>query len=74
MMRAAVARNGLDRMVADAGRAYARLAEDSPWRSLCCLLRGVGEHLRGDENAGRAQLEEGARRGAIAAPLSLIHI
>jgi len=68
MMRAAVARDGLDRMVADAGRAYAHLAEDSPWRSLCCLLRGVGEHLRGDGSAGRAHLEEGARRGAIAAP------
>jgi LuxR family transcriptional regulator, maltose regulon positive regulatory protein len=68
MMRAAVARDGLDRMVADAGRAYGHLAEDSPWRSLCCLLRGVGEHLRGDGSAGRAHLEEGARRGAIAAP------
>jgi LuxR family maltose regulon positive regulatory protein len=68
LMRAAVARDGLDQMVADAARAYELSAEDSPWRSLCCLLHGVAAHLRGDPGAGRAHLEEGARRGAIAAP------
>jgi LuxR family maltose regulon positive regulatory protein len=68
MMRAAVARDGIDPMVSDATRAYERLPENSPWRSLCCLMRGVGEHLRGDAAVARAHLEEGARRGAIAAP------
>ena len=67
-MRAAVARHGIDEMVSDAASAYACSPEDSPWRSVCCLLRGVGEHLRGDARTARAQLEEGARRGAIAAP------
>ena len=67
-MRAAVARNGIDTMVSDAARAYERSSDDSPWRSLCCLLRGVGEHLQGNAAPARAHLEEGARRGAIAAP------
>ena len=67
-MRAAVARDGIDEMVSDAASAYGRSPEDSPWRSFCCLLRGVGEHLRGDAATARTHLEEGARRGAIAAP------
>ena len=67
-MRAAVARHGIDEMVSDAESAYRRSPEDSPWRSFCCLLRGVGEHLRGDAATARTHLEEGARRGAIAAP------
>ena len=67
-MRAAVARDGFARMLRDAESAYRQLPEDSPWRSLCCLLRGVGEHLNGDADGARSHLEEGARRGAIAAP------
>jgi LuxR family transcriptional regulator, maltose regulon positive regulatory protein len=68
VMRAAVARDGIVDMAKAADRAYALAAEDSPWRSLCCLLRGVAAHLRGDRAAARSDLEEGARRGAIAAP------
>jgi LuxR family transcriptional regulator, maltose regulon positive regulatory protein len=68
IMRAAVARDGICRMQRDAARAYERLPEDSPWRSLCCLLVGVGAHLTGADDGARPHLEEGARRGAIAAP------
>lgn len=68
IMRAAVARDGIGRMRRDAARAYERSPTDSPWRSLCCLLVGVGAHLMGDAGAARPDLEEGARRGAIAAP------
>jgi LuxR family transcriptional regulator, maltose regulon positive regulatory protein len=68
VMRAAVARDGIVEMAEAANRAYALAAEDSPWRSLCCLLRGVAAHLRGQRVAARSDLEEGARRGAIAAP------
>ena len=67
-MRAAIARDGIAQMAAGAARAYERLPEESPWRSLCCLLRGVGDHLRGAASTARIHLEEGARRGAIAAP------
>ena len=67
LMRAAVARQGIAPMVADAARAYEGLRDDSPWRSLCCLLQGAGEYLAGDGEAAVARLEEGARRGAIGA-------
>ena len=68
-MRAAVAREGTAAMGRDAARGYERLAEASPWRSLCCLLEGVATHLQGDAAAARPRLEEGARRGAIEAPV-----
>jgi LuxR family maltose regulon positive regulatory protein len=67
-MRAAVARDGLDGMLRDAERAYRSLPEGSPWRPLCCFLRGVGAHLEGDLGRARDHLAEGARTGAIAAP------
>jgi LuxR family maltose regulon positive regulatory protein len=68
-MRAAVARDGIAAMGRDAARGYERLPEDSPWRSLCSLLEGVATHLQGDAGAARPRLEEGARRGAIEAPV-----
>jgi LuxR family maltose regulon positive regulatory protein len=68
VMRAAVGRHGLRRMADDAATAYALTADDSPWRSLCCLLAGVGAHLAGDRERARSSLREGVRRGGIAAP------
>jgi LuxR family maltose regulon positive regulatory protein len=68
-MRAAVARDGIAAMQRDAARACERLADDSPWLSLCRLLKGVAAHLQGDVEAARRELEEGARRGAIGAPV-----
>ncbi len=68
IMRAAVCRNGLADMAAQADNAYAAAADDSPWQSLACLLQGVAAHLQRDLERARACLEEGARRGGIAAP------
>ena len=68
VMRAAVPRNGITRMLEDAEHAYALFADDDPWRSLCCLFVGVAHHLSGARAPGRAWLEEGARRGAVGAP------
>jgi LuxR family maltose regulon positive regulatory protein len=68
-MRAAVARAGIAAMRRDAVGGYECLPDDSPWRSLCCLLHGVATHLQGDAAAARTQLEEGARHGAIVAPV-----
>jgi LuxR family transcriptional regulator, maltose regulon positive regulatory protein len=68
LMRATVARDGLAEMAEDAGIAYALAAEDSPWRSLSCLLSGVAAHLIGERERARTHLQEGARRGAISAP------
>jgi LuxR family maltose regulon positive regulatory protein len=68
VLRAAVARNGITRMLEDAEHAYALFADDHPWRSMCCLLVGVAHHLSGARRPAREWLEEGARRGAVGAP------
>ena len=63
------ARDGLDRMRADAAAAAARLPGETAWLGICRLLEGTALHLTGDREAAREPLEEGARRGAVAAPL-----
>ena len=69
LMRASGAsRDGVTRMGEEARRAYGLLPEDSPWRSLCCLLDGAAHHLVGHREAARTALEEGSRRGAVGAP------
>jgi LuxR family maltose regulon positive regulatory protein len=68
-MRAAVARDGIAAMRRDAVSSREPLPQDSPWRSLSLLLEGVATHLQGDAVAARRQLEEGARQGAIVAPV-----
>ena len=68
VMRAALARDGLARMQHDAAAAYSLEPEDSPWRSLCCLLAGTAHQLRGCPDAAVRELEEGARRAAVVAP------
>jgi LuxR family maltose regulon positive regulatory protein len=52
----------------EAARAYELAAEDSPWRSLACLLEGTALRLAGDGVRARRRLEEGARRGVALAP------
>jgi LuxR family maltose regulon positive regulatory protein len=68
LMRAVVARDGVERMRADAFHAYALEPEASAWRALACLLAGMADVLAGDTAEGRARLEEGTRRGAMGAP------
>src|SRR4051794_2098989 len=68
LMRAVVARDGVARLGRDAGVASERLGRDAPWQGLCALLEGVALHLTGDRAGARLQLEEGARRAAVAAP------
>ncbi len=65
---ASSARGDVNGMADDARRAYELLPEDSPWRSLCCLLQGVAHHLTTDRAAARAMLDEASRRAAVAAP------
>ena len=69
LVRASLARDGIARMDADAARAAESLSEESPWLAECCLLRGIAAHLGGDHERARAWLDEGARRGAVVAPL-----
>ena len=68
MMRAALARDGIQRMDEDAARAYGLEPEDSPWRALCCLLAGTAQLVTGHSDEAVRHLEEGARRAAVAAP------
>jgi LuxR family transcriptional regulator, maltose regulon positive regulatory protein len=68
MLKASIAPDGIGQMREDATRAYELSPDDSPWRSICCLLVGAARHLSGDRGGARGWLEEGARRGAVGAP------
>ena len=68
VMRAALARDGIARMEEDAAQAYRLEPEDSPWRSLCCMLAGTAQLVVGRSDEAVRQLEEGTRRAAVAAP------
>src|SRR5262249_51224643 len=68
-LRAALGRDGVPRMPAQAADAPARLPADSPGQALCRLVAGVAAHLAGEPAAARAQLEDGARRAAVRVPL-----
>jgi LuxR family transcriptional regulator, maltose regulon positive regulatory protein len=65
---AGAARDGVTRMGEDVAQAFPLLPEDSPWRLLCRLIEGVSYHLRDEREDAVPALEEGARRGAVAAP------
>jgi LuxR family transcriptional regulator, maltose regulon positive regulatory protein len=67
-MRAAIAREGVQRMRDDAARAYGLEADDSPWRSMDRLLEGTACHLLGARERAHTLLQEGSRRGVVAAP------
>ncbi|HEX5898129.1 MAG TPA: LuxR C-terminal-related transcriptional regulator [Solirubrobacteraceae bacterium] len=67
-MRAAIARDGVQRMRDDAARAYALDADASPTRSMDRLLEGTACHLLGERERAYALLEEGSRRGVVGAP------
>ncbi|MFN8113170.1 MAG: LuxR C-terminal-related transcriptional regulator [Solirubrobacterales bacterium] len=64
----AAAREGVVAMRNDVEEAYELLPEDSPWRSVCCILEGASWHLNGDLEQARRWLEEGHRRGLAQAP------
>ena len=68
IMHAALARDGLARMRADALDAYALTPDASPSRAMCCLLAGTAAQLTGDAPVAVRQLEEGAHRAAVTAP------
>ena len=69
IMQAALGRHGVAKMGTDAARAGALLEDDSPWYPICLFLEGVARHLTGDRARARQQLQEGAHRAAVSAPL-----
>ena len=68
VMLAAIGKDGVPTMRADAARAYQLEPADSPLRALCCLFEGVAHQLTGERDRALDALEEGASRGAAAAP------
>ena len=68
IIEALAPRTGAITMGAAAARAYETEPDDSPWRPICCLLRGTAEYLTGDRVAARELLDEGAQLGDVAAP------
>jgi LuxR family maltose regulon positive regulatory protein len=64
-----LARTGAGAMREAATRGYKLEPDDSPWRPLLCLLRGVAEHLIGDRVAAVRSFEEGAGLSGTAEPL-----
>jgi LuxR family transcriptional regulator, maltose regulon positive regulatory protein len=69
LLRAVAARDGLARMGEDAAALGPRLVGETPWLAVRGLLEGTARYLTGDREAARAPLEDGARHGAVAAPL-----
>lgn len=65
---AGAARDGMSRMRKDAASAAELLPEESPWRSLCCLIEGVAYHLTTQADRARSALSEAVRRAAPATP------
>lgn len=68
LAEATLARDGLAAMRESIASVEPLLEEDGPWRTICCLLDGVGLHLLGDAEAARDRLREGVRRGSVGAP------
>jgi LuxR family transcriptional regulator, maltose regulon positive regulatory protein len=68
LTRAAIARDGLERMRDDAARAGELAPDDSPWLSLQRLLEGTARHLLGERERARDLLADGSRRALLDAP------
>lgn len=68
IIEAWAARSGASEMAELATRAYELLPHDSSWRASCCLLRGTAALLITAQGEAERCLQEGAARGAVAAP------
>ena len=68
IIQAALGRQGLADMRADAARAYELTPDGSPDRAMCCLLAGTAAQLQGDDADAARTLQEAAHRAAVTAP------
>ncbi len=69
LVRAGLARDGIQRMGADAAHAREHFEASSPWIPMCLFYEGVALSLAGETAAARARLEQGGHRAAAGAPL-----
>jgi LuxR family maltose regulon positive regulatory protein len=68
LLDAVLCRSGLASMRDSAAAVEPLLDEESPWRTISCLVDGVGLHLLGQASRARERLQEGIRRGSVGAP------
>jgi LuxR family transcriptional regulator, maltose regulon positive regulatory protein len=68
LLRAALSPDGVAGVAEQVSQARRLLPDKNGALTLACLLEGAADHLRGRTKSARTQLEEGARRGAAAAP------
>jgi len=67
LVRAGIARDGVQRMGTLASDARVLLGDTGPWNSFCCLLEGVACHVCGERSKATAELEAGVRLSAARA-------
>jgi LuxR family maltose regulon positive regulatory protein len=72
VLQAALGADGLARMAMDARRGHALAGGSGAWRALASFLVGAAHHLAGEPDAARAPLADGARTGAVAAPVAAV--
>lgn len=65
---AVAATDGVAAMAQAATRAHDLEPMHSPWRPMICLLRGVAEHLAGNDRSAAPHLDEGVRLSAGESP------
>jgi LuxR family transcriptional regulator, maltose regulon positive regulatory protein len=65
---ALIGRTEASRMLATVAEASELEPDDSAWRPMLCLARGVAQHLLGERVAARSTLEEGADLSGSAQP------
>ncbi len=64
----AAAKTSAVEMAHAATRAYELEPSHGSWRGLCCLLRGIAEHLAASRNSATQLLQEGVELSAVGAP------
>src|SRR4030088_201464 len=69
LVKAAIGRDGVERMGRVASQASALLGDSSPWSSFCCLLQGVADHVSGERPKARTALAAGVRLSATLMPM-----
>jgi LuxR family transcriptional regulator, maltose regulon positive regulatory protein len=69
LVKAAIGRDGVERMARTASQASSLLDPDSPWSSFCWLVQGVADHICGERARARDRLEAGARLSTTLMPV-----
>jgi len=69
LVKAAIGRDGVERMARNASQAASLIGPHGPLRPCCLLVQGVADHLSGERERAREMLEAGARLSATLMPV-----